>query len=104
MLRDCRGPGGGAVPPRPARPAPRPVSRDRTAVAGGEHRPAPAGPRQHAGDRGRQLIDRIVAIVNKDVITQRDLNERVTLVASQLRARTRRCRKRTYSSGRCSSA
>jgi peptidyl-prolyl cis-trans isomerase SurA len=31
------------------------------------------------------LIDRIVAIVNKDVITQRDLEERVALIASQLK-------------------
>jgi peptidyl-prolyl cis-trans isomerase SurA len=31
------------------------------------------------------LIDRIVAIVNKDVITQRDLEERVALVISQLK-------------------
>jgi peptidyl-prolyl cis-trans isomerase SurA len=31
------------------------------------------------------LIDRIVAIVNKDVITQRDLEERVALVVSQLK-------------------
>ena len=63
-------PGPGAVPQwpgsQPAKPAPAPAPRG-----------APA--------RGPVLIDRIVAIVNKDVITQRDLEERVALVTSQLK-------------------
>ena len=42
---------------------------------------APAAP----SARGPQLIDRIVAVVNKDVITQRDLTERTAVVMSQLR-------------------
>jgi peptidyl-prolyl cis-trans isomerase SurA len=41
---------------------------------------APGGARA----RGPVLVDRIVAVVNKDVITQRDLNERLNLVVSQL--------------------
>jgi peptidyl-prolyl cis-trans isomerase SurA len=46
----------------------------------------PAGPApRSAPARGPVLIDRIVAIVNKDVITQRDLDERVTLIISQLK-------------------
>jgi len=45
----------------------------------------PAQAPASAPTRGPLLIDRIVAVVNKDVITQRDLNERVTVVASQLR-------------------
>ncbi len=40
-------------------------------------RPAPAG--------GPQLIDRIVAVVNTEVITQRDLSERMLLVGNQLK-------------------
>jgi peptidyl-prolyl cis-trans isomerase SurA len=47
---------------------------------------APAAPSpRSAPARGPVLIDRIVAIVNKDVITQRDLDERVALVVSQLK-------------------
>jgi peptidyl-prolyl cis-trans isomerase SurA len=50
---------------------------------------APAAPTtpapRSAPARGPVLIDRIVAIVNKDVITQRDLEERVALVVSQLK-------------------
>ena len=65
-------PGTGAGPQwpgtQPAKPAPTPA-------------PAPRG----APARGPVLIDRIVAIVNKDVITQRDLEERVALVTSQLK-------------------
>ena len=65
-------PGTGAGPQwpgsQPAKPAPAPA-------------PAPRG----APARGPVLIDRIVAIVNKDVITQHDLEERVTLVISQLK-------------------
>ncbi len=38
-----------------------------------------------ARGRGPQLVDRIVAIVNKDVITQRDLAERLALVETQLK-------------------
>jgi peptidyl-prolyl cis-trans isomerase SurA len=45
--------------------------------------PTPA-PGAAARPRGPVLVDRIVAVVNKDVITQRDLNERVSLVVSQL--------------------
>lgn len=60
-------PGFGGQPPGGLRPAPQAA--------------APAG----AADRGPLLIDRIVAVVNKDVITQRDLNERVAVVTSQLR-------------------
>jgi peptidyl-prolyl cis-trans isomerase SurA len=46
----------------------------------------PAAPAPRAAPaRGPVLIDRIVAIVNKDVITQRDLDERVALVISQLK-------------------
>jgi peptidyl-prolyl cis-trans isomerase SurA len=44
----------------------------------GQGAPAPAA-------RGPQLVDRIVAIVNKEVITQRDLAERVRIVESQLK-------------------
>ncbi len=65
-------PGTGAVPQwpgsQPAQPAPAPAPAPRSAPA-----------------RGPVLIDRIVAIVNKDVITQRDLEERVALVTSQLK-------------------
>jgi peptidyl-prolyl cis-trans isomerase SurA len=47
---------------------------------------APSAPApRSAPARGPVLIDRIVAIVNKDVITQRDLDERVALVVSQLK-------------------
>jgi peptidyl-prolyl cis-trans isomerase SurA len=35
--------------------------------------------------KGPQLVDRIVAVVNKEVITQRDLNERMNIVVGQLR-------------------
>lgn len=46
----------------------------------------PAQPAERAAPaRGPVLLDRIVAIVNKDVITQRDLDERVALVVAQLR-------------------
>jgi hypothetical protein len=45
---------------------------------GSQPAPAPAA-------RGPQLVDRIVAIVNKEVITQRDLNERVRLIEGQLK-------------------
>jgi peptidyl-prolyl cis-trans isomerase SurA len=48
-------------------------------------KPTPAPAPRAAAARGPVLIDRIVAIVNKDVITQRDLDERVALVVSQLR-------------------
>ena len=44
-----------------------------------------AQPGPAAGPRGPQLVDRIVAIVNKEVITQRDLAERVRIVESQLK-------------------
>jgi peptidyl-prolyl cis-trans isomerase SurA len=44
-----------------------------------------AAPAQPAPARGPQLIDRIVAIVNTEVITQRDLAERMTLVEAQLK-------------------
>jgi len=50
--------------------------------------PAPSGPAvpaQPAPSRGPQLVDRIVAVVNTEVITQRDLAERVTLVGAQLK-------------------
>jgi peptidyl-prolyl cis-trans isomerase SurA len=60
-------PGFGGQPPGGLRPAPQAVP--------------PAG----ATNRGPLLIDRIVAVVNKDVITQRDLNERLAVVTSQLR-------------------
>jgi peptidyl-prolyl cis-trans isomerase SurA len=42
---------------------------------------APAKP----APRGPQLIDRIVAVVNTEVITQRDLAERIALVGTQLK-------------------
>ena len=45
----------------------------------------PAVPAQPAPARGPQLIDRIVAVVNTEVITQRDLSERITLVGTQLK-------------------
>lgn len=48
-------------------------------------KPTPAPAPRAAPARGPVLIDRIVAIVNKDVITQRDLDERVALVVSQLK-------------------
>lgn len=48
-------------------------------------KPTPAPAPRAASARGPVLIDRIVAIVNKDVITQRDLDERVALVVSQLK-------------------
>lgn len=47
--------------------------------------PAPAPGLRASPQRGPVLIDRIVAIVNRDVITQRDLDERVALVVSQLK-------------------
>ncbi len=59
--------GAGGQPPGGLRPSPQPAT--------------PAG----AASRGPLLIDRIVAVVNRDVITQRDLNERVAVVTSQLR-------------------
>jgi peptidyl-prolyl cis-trans isomerase SurA len=43
------------------------------------------GPGPAAASRGPQLVDRIVAIVNKEVITQRDLAERMRIVESQLK-------------------
>lgn len=58
----------------PGQPAPGPAPGP---VPGAASRAAPA--------RGPVLIDRIVAIVNKDVITQRDLDERIALVITQLR-------------------
>ena len=45
----------------------------------------PAVPAKPAPSRGPQLVDRIVAVVNTEVITQRDLAERVTLVGTQLK-------------------
>lgn len=59
---------------QPAKPAPGPALG-----------PAPGTTPRAAPARGPVLIDRIVAIVNKDVITQRDLDERVALVVSQLK-------------------
>ena len=60
-----------------------------TPGAAGEPQWPPAKPAtpalRSAPARGPVLIDRIVAIVNKDVITQRDLDERVALVVSQLK-------------------
>ncbi len=47
--------------------------------------PDPAVPAKPAPARGPQLIDRIVAVVNTEVITQRDLSERMTLVGTQLK-------------------
>jgi peptidyl-prolyl cis-trans isomerase SurA len=44
-------------------------------------KPGPAAP----GRAGPQLIDRIVAVVNTEVITQRDLAERMALVGTQLK-------------------
>jgi peptidyl-prolyl cis-trans isomerase SurA len=50
---------------------------------------APPGPAaasaKPAPARGPQLIDRIVAVVNTEVITQRDLAERIALVGTQLK-------------------
>jgi peptidyl-prolyl cis-trans isomerase SurA len=46
----------------------------------GPAKPAPASP-----GRGPLLIDRIVAVVNTEVITQRDLAERIALVGTQLK-------------------
>ncbi|MGE5791667.1 MAG: peptidylprolyl isomerase [Bacteroidota bacterium] len=43
------------------------------------------GPGPSSAQRGPQLVDRIVAVVNKEVITQRDLAERVRLVETQLK-------------------
>ncbi len=45
----------------------------------------PAAPAKPAAAGGPQLIDRIVAIVNTEVITQRDLADRMTLVGTQLK-------------------
>jgi peptidyl-prolyl cis-trans isomerase SurA len=45
----------------------------------------PAVPAKPAPARGPQLIDRIVAVVNTEVITQRDLAERIALVGTQLK-------------------
>jgi len=45
----------------------------------------PAAPAKPAPSRGPQLVDRIVAVVNTEVITQRDLAERITLVETQLK-------------------
>lgn len=51
--------------------------------------PAAAQSRSAVGasavERGPVLVDRIVAVINTEVITQRDLAERVGLVASQLK-------------------
>ncbi len=47
--------------------------------------PGPAAPAKPAPSRGPQLIDRSVAVVNTEVITQRDLTERITLVGNQLK-------------------
>lgn len=47
--------------------------------------PGPGSGPPPAAGRGSQLVDRIVAIVNKDVITQRDLAERIAMVQSQLK-------------------
>lgn len=47
-------------------------------------RAAPAAPAQPAPS-GPQLIDRIVAVVNTEVITQRDLAERIAMVGTQLK-------------------
>jgi peptidyl-prolyl cis-trans isomerase SurA len=47
--------------------------------------PAPGAPSAAARPRGPQLIDRIVAIVNAEVITQRDLAERIALIETQLK-------------------
>ncbi len=55
-------------------------------VPGASSAPAPAPePRTTGPRRAPLLIDRIVAIVNKEVITQRDLSERVALVQTQLK-------------------
>ena len=49
-------------------------------------------------------VDRIVAVVNDDVITQNDLNERVGLVVRQLQRQGASCRRPTPSRARSSSA
>src|SRR5262245_16353295 len=45
----------------------------------------PPKPASAAARRGPELVDRIVAIVNKEVITQRDLAERMRLIETQLK-------------------
>jgi peptidyl-prolyl cis-trans isomerase SurA len=72
-----RAPGGASPGIQPSQPG------------GGSPGIQPRGPAFQPGPaaaaRGPQLVDRIVAIVNKEVITQRDLNERIRLVESQLK-------------------
>src|SRR4051812_1346393 len=43
-----------------------------------------AGAGQNTGGRGG-LLDRIVAVVNEDVITRRDLDDRMRVITAQLR-------------------
>jgi hypothetical protein len=74
-----RAPAARRNPAQPARPRHQP--RSPAALAGISR--ATAGPATAA--RGPQLVDRIVAIVNKEVITQRDLAERTKLIESQLK-------------------
>jgi peptidyl-prolyl cis-trans isomerase SurA len=51
----------------------------------GQAAPAQPAPAQPARSTNPQLIDRIVAVVNTEVITQRDLAERMVLVETQLK-------------------
>ena len=78
------------------------------AALGATRRRPPAAPR-HAPRRTTPSrivpVDRIVAVVNDEVITQNDLNERVALVVRQLRSAGRAAaRGRRARSARSSSA
>ena len=68
------------APGAPAQPGPLAPGIQPRALESQPQPGAVAAPRAQ-----QQLIDRIVAIVNKDVITQRDLAERVAVVEGQLK-------------------
>ncbi len=85
-------PGGGSpsVQPGGASPGLQPGGASPSLQPGGaspslQPRAPDAQPRPAPTRRGPELVDRIVAIVNKEVITQRDLSERIKLIESQLK-------------------
>jgi peptidyl-prolyl cis-trans isomerase SurA len=65
-------------PRPPGAPAPTPQ-------AGPAPAPAPAVPRETATERGTQPVDRIVAVVNDEVITANELRARARLAEAQLK-------------------
>jgi len=85
-----------ASAPEAAAPATQPASAPEASAPAAQPAPAPdaaapsaqpaaASAKLAAALPSSQLIDRIVAVVNNEVITQRDLTERVGLVESQLK-------------------